>query len=240
MLQKSMRRKLYEYVVEELGHRIIGGTYQPGDTLPNEDALCREFDVSRGVLREATKVLIQKGLIRLRPKVGTQVQSRKHWNLFDADVLIWKLEMGDKFEFLKNVSEVRRILESEAAKFAAERAGEEDILEIQSCYEDMEEALRSETKYDYEQYLEIDMTFHSAILEACHNELLAQIGYTMRQAVHTARQMDIRDIEIQRDSLAFHSAMLTAIINRDPDAAYQAAQELFDQVWRYMPNDGPQ
>ena len=71
MLSKNVRRKLYEYVVDELGLRIIRGDYLPGNTLPNEDSLCKELHVSRGVLREAMKVLIRKGLLESRPKTGT-------------------------------------------------------------------------------------------------------------------------------------------------------------------------
>ena len=99
MINKNKRYKLYEFVVEDLGLKIIKGDYKPGDTLPNEEILSQEFDVSRGVLREATKVLVKKGLIRLKPKIGTQIQPKRQWNLFDPDVLVWKFEAGDKMKF---------------------------------------------------------------------------------------------------------------------------------------------
>ena len=107
MLKKPLPRKLYEYVVEEIGLRIIKGEFKPGDTLPNEDNLCKQFEVSRGALREATKLLAQKGLIRTRPKTGTVVQPHQEWNLFDAKILLCKLETGDKLDFLTKVTEVR-------------------------------------------------------------------------------------------------------------------------------------
>ena len=91
MRNPNPRQKLYQYVVESIGSRIIEGAYAPGTTLPNEDTLCRELDVSRGVLREAVKVLTAKGLIQTRPKTGTLVLTPKHWNLFDGEVLVWKL-----------------------------------------------------------------------------------------------------------------------------------------------------
>jgi len=235
MLNKPVHRKLYEYVVEEIGFRIMNGDIQPGQTLPNEDALCGQFGVSRGVLREATKVLSQKGLIRVRPKTGTLVQKRRDWNLFDADVLIWKLKAGDRLAFLQNVTEVRRIIESEAARYAAERAQRDEIETIRRRYEKLNETLADEVNYDYETYLEADMAFHSAILDACHNELLAQIGHTMRQAVQTAREADIRDLRVLRNSLPFHLEMLHAIEHQDANGAYAAARAMFDQVWRSIP-----
>ena len=235
MLNRNIRRKLYEYVVEALGMRIVKGTYTPDETLPNEDALCREFDVSRGVLREATKVLTEKGLIRSRPKVGTQVQPRTAWNLFDADVLVWTLEAGDKIEFLQHVTEVRRVIESEAARLAAERAEKEEIASLKEAYRELENYLKTDEGYDYELYLDMDIRFHTLILEASRNELLAQIGHTMRQAVQTARRADIRTIDVQRDSLRYHLDMVDAIAGHDPDRASAASGDMFDQVWRHIP-----
>ena len=90
MTYNTIHRKLYEHVEEAIGLRIITGDFKPKDTLPNEDALCAEFGVSRGVIREAVKVLQKKGLVVPRPKIGTQIQPKSQWNLFDADVLYWK------------------------------------------------------------------------------------------------------------------------------------------------------
>jgi DNA-binding FadR family transcriptional regulator len=235
MLHTNARRKLYEYVVEALGMRITSGEYQPGDTLPNEESLCREFEVSRGVLREAAKVLCQKGLILSRPKIGTQVLPRQDWNLFDADVLIWKLQAGDKRDFMKNVIEVRRIVESEAARYAAQRADKSELRAIRDHYQEMSRALEQDAAYDYDEYLLLDMAFHRSILDACHNDLLSQIGYTMRHAVQTARNLDTQDLNIQRASLPFHSRMLEAIARRAPSAAYKASQQMFDHIWQYLP-----
>ena len=167
--------------------------------------------------------------------MGTRIHPRENWNLFDTDVLLWKLKVGDKLDFLKNVTEVRRIIESEAARYAAQRADENEIDGIRGCYEQLAATLADEARYDYDTYLDSDMAFHAAILNACHNELLAQIGCTMRQAVHTARKADIHDITTQRESLPFHCAMLAAIADRDADSAYQASQAMFNQVWEHLP-----
>ncbi len=238
MLANKTHRKLYEVVVEELGRRIVEGRYGSGETLPTEDLLGREFSVSRGVLREAAKVLSQKGLISVRPKIGTQVQPASEWNLFDADVLFWKLESGDRTAFFRDVTEVRRIIESEAARMTAHRATDDEIAAIRSRCREMAETLSDENRYDYEAYLVRDMHLHTAILEAAHNPLLAQIGRTMRLAVHTARRMDTRDIRAQKASLPHHAAIVDAIAARDPEAAYDASRALFDQVQQGFGNPG--
>ncbi len=236
-MNKAMHRKLYEYVEEAVGLRIIKGQYLPGESLPNEDALCEEFGVSRGVIREAIKVLHKKGLVLPRPKIGTQVRPRSQWNLFDADILVWKLKAGQTLKFLKEVIEVRSIIESEAARFSAQRASDPEIGHINKLCHRLDDILQDEAGFSYETYLEVDMAFHSAILEASHNELLAQIGRTMRHAVQTARQADIRDVESLLSSQPHHSAVTQAIAAKDPQRAYVASRELFEQVWEHMPEE---
>ncbi len=232
---KQNRRKLYEYIVEEIGMRTLNGTYGIGDTLPNEETLSKELDISRGVLREAAKVLTQKGLIRTRPKTGTQVTPRSNWNLFDPDVLTWKLQLEDRYGFLKQVTEVRRIIESEAARFAARRASAEAVERMGRRLAEMQAAFASPGDYKYQDYLAKDMAFHTAIMEASNNELLSQIAFTMRQAVFTARQSDIQDTRIHQDSLQLHEQIFIAIQNRNPQAAYDASQQMFDQIWQHIP-----
>ena len=233
---KQNRRKLYEYIVEEIGVRILNGTYRIGETLPNEDALSKELDISRGVLREATKVLTQKGLIQTRPKTGTQVTPRNEWNLFDRDVLTWKLQFEDQYGFLKKVTELRRIIESEAARFAAQRADTAAVDQMRARLAEMQAVFDGPSPYNYQEYLSRDMAFHTAVMEASNNELLSQIAFTMRQAVLTARQMDIQDTEIHRESLGLHQHIFLAIESRDPQAAYEASQMMFEQVWQHIPN----
>ncbi len=230
----TYHRKLYQYIVDEIGQRIIRGKYSAEDVLPTEDQLSSELKVSRGVLREAIKVLTQKGLIQTRPRVGTQVLPRENWNLFDPDVLVWRLQIEDKTTFLKNVTEVRRLIESEAARQAARRATDSEISDIKEILSKMQNLLGDDNRYVYEDYLTMDILFHSKILKASHNDLLSQIGSTVRNAVHKARESDTADIGIQKESLLFHVAIVDGICDKDPDAAYKASQEMFDNVWHHL------
>lgn len=73
-------------------------------------------------------------------------------------------------------------------------------------------------------------SFHRKLYEY----IVEKIGYTMRQAVLTARQADLSDIGTQQGSLPHHTAMLASIQNHDPDAAYNASRAMFDQVWNFF------
>jgi DNA-binding FadR family transcriptional regulator len=240
MLNRAIRRKLYEYIEEAVGLKIIKGEYRPGDTLPNEDALCEEYGVSRGVIREAIKVLNKKGLVRPIPKIGTQIQPKSEWNLYDTDVLIWKLKAGQQLPFLKNVTEVRSIIESEAARLSAERASEAETEHIEDLCAQLDRVLADRSRFNYEEYLRIDMAFHTAILEASHNELLAQIGRNMRHAVQTARLADRRDVQVLLSSQPHHTEVAAAIKRKDPAGAHRASRKLFQDVWENMPESPPE
>jgi len=234
MHANTYHRKLYQYIVDEIGQRIIRGEYRAEDVLPTEDLLSAELRVSRGVLREAIKVLTQKGLIQTRPRVGSQVLPRENWNLFDPDILVWRLQIEDKTTFLKNVTEVRRLIESEAARQAARRATKTEVADIKDTLSQMQMILSDGNRYVYEDYLTMDILFHSKILKASHNDLLSQIGSTVRNAVHKARESDIADISIQKESLPFHVAIVHGIDQKNPEAAYKASQEMFDNVWHHL------
>ena len=129
---------------------------------------------------------------------------------------------------------MRRIIESEAAKLAAERAGDEEILLIRSSYDKMVRFLDDKDGYSYEEYSDLDIQFHTSILEACRNELFLQIGYTIRQALLTARQSDKKNIKAQKETLPLHLDIVNAIENHKPEAAYIATQGLVCEIWKEM------
>jgi DNA-binding FadR family transcriptional regulator len=79
-------------IANNLGVAIVTGTYSADNPIPIEAALCRQFDASRTVLREAVKMLTAKGLLGSRPRLGTWVQPEEEWNLLDPDVLGWLSE----------------------------------------------------------------------------------------------------------------------------------------------------
>jgi DNA-binding FadR family transcriptional regulator len=95
-------RNLHGQVVNELGRRVVGGTYAAGALLPNEDHLCIELAVSRTALREAIKVSAAKGLLEPRPRIGTRVRTTEQWNLLDPDILAWRCATGADAKFFCN------------------------------------------------------------------------------------------------------------------------------------------
>lgn len=112
-------RNFHSYVINEVGRAIVAGDMPVGSSLPGDAEMMDRFGVSRTVLREALKTLEAKGLVEARAKVGTRVLPQSRWNLFDRQVLAWKLESTPAPAFLAAFQEVRAGLEIQAARLAA-------------------------------------------------------------------------------------------------------------------------
>ncbi|GGL23070.1 GntR family transcriptional regulator [Streptomyces anthocyanicus] len=209
---------MQQRVVDELGRRIVGGAWEPGVPLPVEDALAAEIGVSRGVLREAVKALAAKGMLHVRPRTGTRVLSPEHWNHLDRDVLRWK-QAGDATALLRDTSELRRIVEPEAARLAAERAGSEDVRVLYDALTAMEAAAARPGRRGY---VEADIAFHRALLDAGGNRLLGSLGRAVEIALEHSFLVSTRTAGAVEASLPAHRAVVQAVEARDPAAAAAA------------------
>ena len=220
------RRGLHGEVVHSIGTRILRGDLEPGDLLPNEEQLGSELEVSRTVLREAIKVLAAKGLVESRPKTGTRVRARRDWNLLDPDVLAWRIVAGPEDRFHSEIFVVRRLIEPAAARLAAERATDDELAQLTYFYDEMEAAVGAN---DVDRHVAADLRFHSAIYEACDNELLQHIGEMLRAAYKEIFILITRLPGASREALPLHKAVLEAIVAADQDAAERATLALIDR-----------
>ncbi|APQ11294.1 GntR family transcriptional regulator [Pseudomonas oryzihabitans] len=213
------RKSRHARIVNELGTQIVSGHFRPEQRLPPEAQLCEDYDVSRPVLREATRVLVAKGLVRSKPKVGTVVRPRREWHLFDPDVLHWLLQSDSRHGFYETLIKVRNIIEPEVAAMAAANALPEDIAAIEDAY------IRMERAEGIAGMAEPDMEFHLSIANATHNELLIHLYSIMLLPVR--EYLERSSALFNGDGLALlvsrHKAILTAIQHRDPLSARHAA-----------------
>jgi DNA-binding FadR family transcriptional regulator len=210
------RKSMHPQIVRDLGMRIVSGEFAPGGRLPGEAALCGQFKVSRSVLREATRVLVAKGLVVSRQRAGVIVRPRSDWHLLDPDVLYWLIQSQRTGEFLATLMTVRRIFEPAAAALAARVASDEQLQGIAEAYAGMEAAGTPE------ELLEPDLAFHRRIAEATGNDLLAYIGNMLSLALRESIKLSSTLPNTHALSLPRHKAILTALVHRDALAARQA------------------
>lgn len=208
---------MHTRIVRDVGMDIVAGKYQPGDRLPGEAMLCETYEVSRSVLREATRVLVAKGLVVSRQKAGVTVQPKSQWHLLDPDVLYWLIQTQPQAEFVDTLITVRRIFEPAAAALAAMNATGTQIQAIAAAYDGMERARTPE------ELLEPDIAFHRLIAEATNNPLLAYIGNMLSLALGESIKLSSQLPNTHALSLPRHKAIITALMNRDASSARQAS-----------------
>ncbi|WP_093841570.1 FadR/GntR family transcriptional regulator [Streptomyces aidingensis] len=219
---------MHQRVVDELGRRIVGGAWEPGQPLPVEEALAADIGVSRGVLREAVKALAAKGMLAVRPRTGTRVLPPEHWNHLDRDVLRWK-QAGDPAALLRDTGELRRIVEPEAARLAAGRAGPAELRALHDALAAMEAAAARPERGGY---VEADIAFHRALLNASGNRLLGSLGRAVDIALEHSFLISTQTPGAAEASLAPHRAIVEAVAAGDPAAASAAVLAVIEAAER--------
>ncbi|MEO8024290.1 FadR/GntR family transcriptional regulator [Polaromonas sp.] len=218
-----MIKNVHGNTVDHLGEAIVSGRYAAGASLPPEPALCTELGVSRTVVREAVKSLIAKGLITTGPKVGTRVLSEDHWNWFDADVITWQSKAGLTPEFLRDLQDLRRVVEPAAMRLAAVRVTAQDIAEVEAAYAGMKRAVE-----EGGDYVTHDLRFHQCLLRASRNRMLVQMSKALGALLRTSFEISTRRKDGPSHSLPLHRAVLDAVIAHNPDEAEIAIRVLID------------
>ncbi len=215
------RRGLHRDVVNILGQRIVRGDFRPGTSLPNESDLGATLDVSRTVVREAVKVLAAKGLLESRPKIGTRILDRTHWNLIDPDVLSWRVDVAADLQLFRHLSEVRSIIEPRAASLAAARRTEDEAAGLAELVRALDAVAD-----DPDRYIPIDLELHAAILRATHNELLAHMTGTIAVALAASRRITVKVPGGPRSAMDLHRDVVAGIQAADAERASQAMEAL--------------
>lgn len=214
-------------IVISLGNQIVSGKIAPGSVITS-DVLEAQFGVSRTVVREALKVLHDKGLTRARTKTGTIVLERHEWNLLDPDVISWLQASGLGRELVRDLEEVRASYEPWVARIAAKRRGSKDISALTNSLKKMTDAFYQEGPQS-DAIGEADAAFHQALLDATQNELMKRIGKLFIPLLKIRDDM-VRHVIDDGDFLIQHQAVLDAIVEEDADLAEAAMKVLLSQA----------
>jgi DNA-binding FadR family transcriptional regulator len=212
----SRTRSSHQHVVRELGMAMVRGDFAVGSVLPGDADLMKRFGVSRTVLREGMKTLAAKGLVRPKAKIGTRVQERGAWNMFDPEMLAWHLELGIDEAFFSSLVDMRLALEPAAASLAARHRNDDDLAVMYRHVDLMERA-----DHTRESFADADLKLHLAIAVASRNPFMRSIGALTEAALAVAlkRSSPVDDPRQVTHSAAQHRAIVDAIAERDEDGA---------------------
>lgn len=225
---RQPRATFQEQVLDQLGRDICAGRYRPGEVIPSESELCERFAFSRIVIREAVKSLAAKGMLTVRRKLGTVVQDPSDWNLFDPDIIAWRVRSGGIDPTMsRDLMELRRIVEPAAARLAARRATDADRRALREAFAAMVRAVDGQGDY-----VKADVAFHTTVLSAGGNQFLRQMQVAMSAILSASFQIVSQKPGGPAFTLPMHEALCEAIERADEAAAERATLRLIEQSER--------
>ena len=179
MFRKAKQSRVFQDVVEQIQDAILKGKLEPGTKLPPERELKDMFNTSRGTLREALRVLEQKGLIEIKLGVSGGAII-KH---IDAEPVVKSLALLIRSGgvSLEHLSEFRIKTEGGLVELAATRATKEDIRELESLFN---QAKAYYEKNDWENFLKIDEKMHTYIGIMTRNPVFQFVQKCIHDNIH--------------------------------------------------------
>jgi GntR family transcriptional repressor for pyruvate dehydrogenase complex len=212
-------------IIRQIRELIASGQLNPGDRLPPERKLSEVFGVGRTNVRDAIKKMEFYGILKTLPQSGTVVSGMGITALEGLISDVLKIENSDFAALI----ETRVLLETEAAKLAAERRTRQDI-------ENIKEALDA---YKYKVQLndpavEEDLMFHLKIAEASKNAVLRSLMMIITpDIINNFIQLDVCNDGRAYDALEEHATIFQHIINQEPEEAAEAMRFHLKDVFEY-------
>jgi DNA-binding FadR family transcriptional regulator len=215
--QRSFRRgRLSEQVVAELERMIADQYAQPGSLLPKEAELVERFQVSRVVIREAMKILEERGAVEVRAGRGTRTVAMSPERVKSSLMRLFAEQPRPTARELEYLLEIRQVLEETAAGLAAVRAGVENLAEMERALSGMRGQDPGCTAE------EADLRFHRAVARATQNSYFELV-------LEPLTEVFLRQIRLTASfslGIELHQAIFDEIAQGNPVGARQATRRL--------------
>ncbi|GAA3405308.1 FadR/GntR family transcriptional regulator [Paenibacillus hodogayensis] len=216
--------KGYELVMEQLKASILSGAFVPGEKLASVVDLATTFGVGRSTIREALSALKAIGLVEIRQGGGTYVSAELPNEPSDGSSLFARAQS------IRELLEVRKILETGCASLAARNRTEADLQGIREELLHMETYLHDEAKGE-----EADVRFHLKLAGATHNSLLISMMESLSERLHDSMRESRKlwfygERAEARRLLGEHSDIFEAIRGQREEQAFEAMQAHLGKV----------
>ncbi|MGY0060928.1 FadR/GntR family transcriptional regulator [Streptomyces sp. LZ34] len=215
-------RGLHARVLASLGPAITAGDYPPGTVL-RTDELEKRFDVSRTVVREVVRVLESMHLVESRRRVGVTVRPAEEWDVFDPQIIRWRLAGSDRPRQLRSLTALRSAIEPAAAALAAEHATPEQCAELTGHALNMVATSRGQ---QLSAYLIHDIAFHRVILKASGNEMFARLGDVVAEVLTGRTEHQVMFSDPDPEAVTLHVRVAEAVRARDAVRAEACTREI--------------
>ncbi|PKB67843.1 MAG: hypothetical protein BZY81_03680 [SAR202 cluster bacterium Io17-Chloro-G4] len=214
-IRSVQRRRLYEDIVQQFHSLIRQGVLQHGARLPSERMLAEQFNVSRSSVREAIRSLELQGLVVSRRGSGTFINTEA----IESVVALLASTLSTGNETMKEIFEVRHLLEPQIAAVAATRADQDEVQRLADILEEQQQQLaQGETGVD------ADTAFHFALAAATHNSALVKVVSAVEDILRLSRDKSLQEPGRAKRSLDSHRQILEKVRSGDAEGARTAME----------------
>jgi len=212
-LKKVKQKTVVDQVMDQIKELIASGEYKPGDKIPTEMELAKDFGLGRSSIREAIKIFNYLGVLESRAAIGTIVRERSQ---ISTEALTWSLLLGeDEFEEmvdLRGAIELRCMckISSKISK------GEKEATELADKLEEIVDKMKTAAlKKDYAKISDLDLSFHFLIIDSADNELFNSLYETLKAFLK--EEVEVTNLNYQNPEEIWqeHRKLLDAIKSGD-------------------------
>jgi GntR family transcriptional repressor for pyruvate dehydrogenase complex len=226
-IKPVVKTSISDEIVDQIISLISKGDLKPGQRLPSERELCKNFGAGRSSLREALRCLCIVGVLNARVGEGTSVAV--DGAKFLGKIVEWRV-MTEQHD-IENLMEARIALEGVTAAGAALKSSETDLAKIEDLLERMEVAAKDEKRF-----AALDLEFHVTLAEASQNFLIVDLIAMIRGQLEKALSRVLLLPNARPLTFKEHVAIVHAIRRRDPVAARDAMQVHLDAALKRYHN----
>jgi GntR family transcriptional regulator, galactonate operon transcriptional repressor len=171
MKKRTFRHgRLSVQVIDEIQRMIVEEYPVSGSRLPREADLADRFQVSRIVVREAMKVLEDRGVVEVKAGRGTLTLAPNPSRAIRELTRLFHDQPFPTIDEMEQLLELRQVLEETTASLAAVRATDEDLREIETALEEMKG-----NQAEVDKTIAADLKFHRAVMKAAHNRYFEMV-----------------------------------------------------------------
>jgi len=215
MLKPVRKESVRGQVFWQLRDQVLRRTWPPGSKLPSELELARTMCVSRVSIREGIQHLVSLGILETRHGEGTFVREFSGQVNFNALIPLLIL---DEIDILR-VLEYRRIVEKGTAALAAERASDQDLVDMETVYDQM-----VQFQDNIAEFARADLEFHLVLAKATGNPVLIKVNNVLRSILEVSMENIVSVLGMQ-DGMHYHRLIIEAVRARNAEAAENIMQE---------------
>ncbi len=221
-----MPKSRFEEIVDVVGPRITSGELLPGDSITLAD-IEKEFDCSRTVAREVQRSLEECGFVDPQRRRGLVVLDSENWDVLNPRVIKWRLSGPNGDRQIRSLIDLREAVEPMAAELAARYASRDQRDELLAVGAEL---ARLGSVSSGPEFMDMDVRFHTLILEASGNEMFVALGSTIEAVLYWRAENMLMPPRPEPRAMRDHQVIAQAIYNGDGVTAREAMRDIVAEV----------